>query len=93
MKNKLVLICALLAVYSCSDSKTAKNEKNLQKVKRGMVVSEVKQIMGEPDKVVIIKEEPNVFRFMYKAPFGSSDNFYIMFSPLDSTVKSINYGD
>lgn len=83
----------MLLLFSCGDSKLAQNKKNLQKVQNGMSIFEIKQIMGEPDKIVSFKSEPNFFRYMYKAPSGSSDNYYIIFSVNDSSVNSINYGN
>jgi ABC-type Fe3+-citrate transport system substrate-binding protein len=96
MENKkqcLIGIMVITLLCGCANSKQTENDKQLQKVKKGMYTFKVEQIMGEPDKVVVFKSEPGAFRYMYMAPIGSSDNLYIIFSSVDSTVKSINYGN
>lgn len=79
----------IFLLNSCGDPKLDKNEQNLKKVKVNMTVLQVEALMGKPDAIFT---EANLFRYMYKAPSGMSDDFYIFFSQKDSIVISINDG-
>ncbi|WP_200503983.1 hypothetical protein [Adhaeribacter terrigena] len=53
-------------------------------------MKEVEKIMGKPDTILIFSAK--YYGYMYDAPFGMSDNFYIFISKKDSLVVGINDG-
>ncbi len=86
-----LIITFLIFVLSCRNKQYYLNYDNLKKVKINMQISEVKEIMGKPDSVCMSNYENKIW-LMYNSPSGMSDNFYIYFSSVDSTVVCINDG-
>jgi outer membrane protein assembly factor BamE (lipoprotein component of BamABCDE complex) len=89
----------LFIVFSCTNLKQNSSEKenqiNLEKVRIGMKERDVIEIMGIPDTILIdpLKTSKSYYWYMYKAPFGMSDNFYIFISKQDSVVEGISDGN
>lgn len=91
--NYLILLSVSIFLVSCANSDKENDPfYNLKKVREGMHIKEVDSIMGTPDSIFVDPLNDRLFRYMYNASFGMSDNMYIMFSIDDSTVKSINDG-
>lgn len=84
--EKYFWLLVFVFIYSCQYSE---NCDNLKKIDNGINVKEVLDIMkNEPDSILIIFFESSSFTYMYKAPYGASDNVYINFSDKDSIVLS-----
>lgn len=91
--NKHCCIIGIIAlISSCADSRATKKKQDIKRIIPKMTVLEVKSIMGEPDSIFNWPTEPNKFRYMYNSSFGMSDNYYIIFSKIDSIVVSVNDG-
>ena len=81
---------ALVSFLSCDSPQEKMNYQNLKKVKKGMRIEEVLGIMGKPDTILLFN--PENYGYMYNAPSGMSDNFYIYITREDSIVVGINDG-
>jgi hypothetical protein len=81
-------ILIILFLAGCNDQQQERNGRNLKRIKQHMSIVQVKSIMGSPDSILTWPTEDGKFRYLYLAPVGMSDNFYIIFSSQDSTVIS-----
>lgn len=88
----LILIAFIFISVGCNSKKQNQNAENLNKIKIGMNVKEVINIMGKPDTIITDKYNDDIFRYLYISSSGHSDNFYIFFSNQDSIVTRINNG-
>lgn len=71
-----------------SREKCTKHKKN----QIGMMINDVKRIMGEPEMIEIYPYNPKEYVFRYLSPSGYEDQFHIYISRSDSTVIRIDDG-
>lgn len=73
-------------MLSCDNNKYCDN---LRKIKVGMSLDQVLTVMdGTPDSILINYLAKEQFSYMYRAPYGASENVYINFAQKDSVVSS-----
>lgn len=85
MLKKHFWILLFVFIYSCQHSE---NCDNVKKVRIGMDVENVIDVMGKPDSIIVNFLGNNQFTYMYLTPYGASDNVYVNFSYVDSVVLS-----
>ena len=99
-----LIILFILTVISC-DNSAKQNYDDLTKIKVGMSIDEVRTIMrNQPidEKEVYYNKIKNgeidgngkdtLYMMVYESVFGSSDDYRILISPKDSTVKKVYLG-
>lgn len=73
--------------------RSTENGTNIQQVEPGMHIREVRAIMGAQGTLLKYSaDQPDELRLMYDAPFGASDNVYIVIDESDSLVRYIYEG-
>lgn len=87
MKNMFVFISLFsVFMFSCDNNKFCEN---LRKIKVGMNTGQVLIAMGSiPDSTLVNYLANGQFSYMYRVPYGVSENVYINFSQKDSIVLS-----
>jgi outer membrane protein assembly factor BamE (lipoprotein component of BamABCDE complex) len=93
MIKQFLLMITLFSVFACSSPKDEINAANIVKVKVGMKIHEVKNIMGNPDEVIINTFKEQEFDFIYSSPSKYGDDFHVFCSRNDSTVLRVALGD
>jgi hypothetical protein len=90
----IIAIFFIVSFLACSSSeKPSQNEQNIKKIMIGMKLKEMKEIMGDPEEVLVYPKRDNEYSFRYLAPSGLSGDYEVFVSRKDSTVVSIYYGD
>jgi outer membrane protein assembly factor BamE (lipoprotein component of BamABCDE complex) len=68
------------------------NERNIDKVKVGMKLNRVQDIMGVPDQILIYPFNDKEFDVVYTAPPKYDDDFHVYVLRQDSSVVRIVNG-
>ncbi len=90
-----ICIAFFYAFFACSTSseRSRSNERNINKIKVGMNLDQVKDIMGVPDQVLIYPFNDKEYDVIYTAPSKYDDDFHVYLSRQDSTVLRVVDGD
>lgn len=92
MKNVLLIFFLFLLLFGCDSKQTDRNAVEIKKIKTGMSVKEVRELLGTPNKIRMPPLITDEVDLIYSSPFGYSDNFHIFISKRDSTVIRIGDG-
>ncbi len=93
-KRYLLLVLLFFSLISCLSKKGTANRLNLEKVKMGMTMKEVHQIMAiKPITLEKTYWADSLFSESYESEFGASDNHKVIYFTKDSTVLEVWYGD
>lgn len=79
----------LCIITGCNDKKNYGNMENLKRIRIGMHVKDVREIMGEPDGIATAPFIDHKLDYMYNSPFGFSDDFHVYILKQDSLVTDI----
>jgi hypothetical protein len=95
MKKEYLLFTLLaLSQISCSSKNGALNTANLERVKIGMSLREVHQIMPvDPISSEKTYWSDSLFLESYESEFGKSDYHKIVYSIKDSLVVEVSFAD
>jgi|GEM_PF-3100607 len=89
MKKVVVIAAAMCTFLSCA------KKRHIEKIHIGMKVHDVNMIMGKPDSIIMINRDEiglgdsGEVCFVYYTSIGSSGDYYINFSPIDSLVTNV----
>jgi hypothetical protein len=93
-KKHLLLVLLVISLISCFSKKGAVNTSNLERVKIGMSLIEVHQVMTVgPISSEKAYWSDSLFLESYESEFGMSDHHRIIYSMKDSIVVEISFGD
>ncbi|GMQ26308.1 hypothetical protein Aoki45_29900 [Algoriphagus sp. oki45] len=90
----LILIFLLLGVgsFQYDQYQPNRNRENAEKIRLGMTSEKVIQLMGQPDKKsILFASRVNAdTTYLYRAPFGSSEEISISFDEAEKVVHVTN---
>lgn len=92
----LIPLIILSIIFCCSSppsERTMMNERNIGKVKVGMKLNQVQDIMGVPDQILIYPFNDKEFDVVYIAPPKYDDDFHVYVLRQDSTVLRVVSGE
>jgi outer membrane protein assembly factor BamE (lipoprotein component of BamABCDE complex) len=95
MKGMLwITLTFFLIIISCSapSERSMTNEKNINKIRIGMKLNQVKDTMGIPDQILIDPFNDKEFDVVYIAPSKYDDDFHVYVLRQDSSVVRIVNG-
>lgn len=91
----MIPLTILSVIFSCSSPPSERvmmNERNIDEVKVGMKLNQVRDIMGVPDQVLIYPFNDKEFDVVYTAPPKYDDDFHVYVLRQDSSVLRIANG-
>lgn len=88
----LILVFFGVGWFQYDQYQPNRNRENAEKIRLGMTSEKVIQLMGQPDKKsILVASRVNAdTTYLYRAPFGSSEEISISFDEAEKVVHVTN---
>lgn len=88
------VICLMIFLIMCNCSNKAnENFEDIQKIKNGMTVKEVNNIMRNKPFNMEYSDDKARYYVLYESPYAASGHFYIEYTTKDDIVINTYKGD